>query len=167
MKCSACENELQKIVVAGITVHACLGECGGLWFDRFQFNKIKLLQPGIGKSLVTIERAEGVKFYRGAEHPCPACKTTLLYRHFFNADWDTEIDQCSKCRGFWIDLAGLAKLQTLPANQRIQAVEKYFNTIINKKLVGMRFRHGDMAEQALILEQIFLFLCPDYNRPNR
>lgn len=164
MKCPSCENELQKTVVAGITVHACQGECGGLWFNRFQFKKLKVLKPGIGKSLVTIDRAEGVKFYRGAEHPCPACKTTLLYRHFFNADWDTEINQCSKCRGFWIDVAGLAKLQALPANQRKQEVEKYFKKIINEKLTGMRHHHGDMAEQVLILERIFQFLCLDYKK---
>lgn len=150
------------MIVAGINVYVCQGECGGLWFDRFQFKKLKVLKPGVGKSLVTIERAEGVKIYRGAEHPCPACKTTLLYRHFFNADWNTEINQCSKCRGFWIDIAGLAKLHTLPASQRTQAIEKYFTNIINEKLKGMRLLHGDMAEQALILEQIFQFLCPEY-----
>lgn len=162
MQCPACKNELQKTVVTGITVHACQGECGGLWFDRFQFNKLKSLKPGMGKSLVTVDRAEGVKIYRGAEHPCPACNTTLLYRYFFNADWDTEINQCSKCSGFWIDLAGLAKLQTLPANQRKQEVERYFSSIINTKLAGMRLIHRDMEEQALILEQIFQFLCSDY-----
>ena len=161
MKCPACENELQKNVVAGITVLACRGECGGLWFDRFQFHKLKTLKTGMGKSLLTIDRAEGVKFYRGAEHTCPACKTTLLYRHFFNAEWDIEINQCSKCHGFWIDLAGLAKLQSLPADHRKKAIENYFENVINEKLAGMRLRHGDMAEQAQVLEQIFKFLSPD------
>jgi uncharacterized protein len=160
MKCPACENELQKCVIAGIEVQTCRGECGGLWFDRFQFNKLQHLKPGIGKSLVIIERSEGVKIYRDAEHACPACKTTLLYRHFFSAKWDTEINQCSKCRGFWIDLAGLARLQMLPANERIQAVEKYFTTLIDEKLTGMRLRHGDMAEQAQVLELILNFLHP-------
>jgi uncharacterized protein len=161
MKCPACANELQTIVVAGVSVQACRGECGGLWFDRFQFTRLKALKPGIGKSLTKIERAEGVKIYRGAEHVCPDCKTTLLYRHFFSAEWDTEINQCSKCRGFWIDLGGLAKLQTLPANQRKQAVEKYFAVVIDEKLAGMRLRHGDLAEQAQILEWILNFLHPD------
>ena len=161
MKCPACQNELQESVVAGVTIQTCLGECGGLWFDRFQFNKLKVLKPGIGKSLLTIERAEGVKIYRGAEHTCPACKTTLLYRHFFSAEWDTEINQCSKCGGFWIDLAGLAKLQSLPANQKKQAVEKYFITVIDEKLSEMRLLHGDMAEQAQVLKRILQFLCPN------
>ncbi|MBT5549572.1 MAG: zf-TFIIB domain-containing protein [Nitrospina sp.] len=160
MKCPACGNELQTIVVAGVSVQACQEECGSLWFDRFQFNRLKTLKPGIGKSLTIIERAEGVKIYRGAEHACPACKTTLLYRHFFSAEWDTEINQCCKCSGFWIDLAGLAKLQTLPVDRRKQAVEKYFAVVIDEKLAGMRLRHGDMAEQAQVLERILSFLHP-------
>ena len=161
MKCPACQNELHEIVVAGIKVQACLGECGGLWFDRFQFKKIQVLKPGLGQSLLTIERAEGVKVYRGAEHICPACTTTLLYRHFFSVDEDTEINQCSKCRGFWIDLAGLAKLQSLPENKKKQAVKTYFATVIDKKIAGMRLRHDDMAQQAQVLLQILQFLCPE------
>ncbi len=161
MKCPACQNKLHEIVVAGIKTQACRGECGGLWFDRFQFKKIQALKSGIGKSLLMIERAEGVKIYRGAEHTCPACKTTLLYRHFFSVDGDTEINQCSKCSGFWIDLAGLAKLQSLPENQRKQAVEKYFATIIDKKISEMRLIHRDMEQQAQVLVQILQFLCPE------
>ena len=108
-----------------------------------------------------IERAEGIKIYRGAEHTCPDCKTTLLYRHFFSVEGNTEINQCSKCRGFWIDLAGLAKLQTLPAEEKKQAVKQYFTTIIDKKLSGMYLRHDDMAQQANVLTEILLFLCPE------
>lgn len=158
MKCPSCLNELHETVVAGVKVQACRGECGGLWFDRFQFKKLKVLKPGMGKSLLMIERSEGVKVYRGAEHICPACKTTLLYRYFFNASADTEINQCSKCRGFWVDLAGLAKLQTLPENKKKPAIENYFTTVISKKLSGMRQLHSDMAEQAQVLTWIIRFL---------
>ena len=108
-----------------------------------------------------IERAEGIKIYRGAEHACPDCKTTLLYRHFFSAEGDIEIDQCSKCRGFWIDLAGLAKLQTLPDDEKKQAVKNFFTTILDKKLSEMCLRHDDMAQQAVVLTQILQFLCPE------
>lgn len=160
MKCPACENLLHKNVVAGIKTLTCRGECGGLWFDRFQFKKLKCLKPGIGKRLLNIERAEGVKIYRGAEHACPSCKTTLLYRHFFNVEWNTEINQCSKCGGFWVDLAGLAKIQSLPEDQKKMAFKKYFTTVIDEKISGMRLRHGDMAEQAEVLICILQFLCP-------
>ena len=161
MKCPACQNELDESVVAGIKIAACRGECGGLWIDRFQFKKIRVLKPGTGHSLLMIERSEGVKIYRGAEHACPACETTLLHRHFFSADEDTEINQCSKCRGFWIDLAGLAKLYSIPRDQRKEAVSKYFATVINKKMYEMRLLHDDMAQQAQVLTIILQFLCPE------
>lgn len=161
MKCPACQNTLQESVVAGVKVQACQGECGGLWFDRFQLKKIKAVKPGTGQSLLMIERAEGIKIYRGAEHTCPDCKTTLLYRHFYSVEGDTEINQCSKCRGFWVDLAGLAKLQTLPTDEKEQAVKKYFTTILDEKLSGMFLRHDDMAQQAQVLKEILQFLCPE------
>ena len=161
MKCPACQNKLQESVVAGIKVQACRGECGGLWFDRFQFKKIEHLKLGIGQSLLMIERAEGIKIYRGAEHACPDCKTTLLYRHFFSAEGNTEINQCSKCRGFWVDLAGLAKLQSLPADQKNPAMEKYFTAVLDKKISEMRLLHDDMSQQAQVLTQILKFLCPE------
>ena len=161
MKCPACHNELDVSSFAGIKIAACRKECGGLWIDRFQFKKIQALKPGLGESLLMIERSEGVKIYRGAEHVCPACKTTLLHRHFFSADQDTEINQCSKCRGFWIDLAGLAKLQSLPTSQRELAITKYFTTIIDKKISEMRLLHDDMEQQAQVLTQILKFLCPE------
>jgi uncharacterized protein len=161
MKCPACQNELYENLVAGIKVQTCQGECGGLWFDRFQFNKLKALKPGIGQSLLRIERAEGIKIYRGAENACPACKTTLLYRHFYSAEGDTEVNQCSKCSGFWIDLAGLARLESLPESQKKQATDKYYQVIIKEKLSGMRLLHSDTAEQAQILKHILLFLCPE------
>lgn len=166
MKCPACQNTLQECVVAGVKIQCCQGECGGLWFDRFQFKKIKALKPGTGQSLLMIERADGVKIYRGAEHACPDCKTTLLYRHFFSAEGDIEINQCSKCRGFWIDLAGLAKLQTLPGDEKKKAVKKYFTTILDKKLSEMYLRHDDMAQQAKVLTEILQFLCPEGNGRN-
>jgi uncharacterized protein len=159
MKCPACQNELHTSIVTGIKVLSCIGECGGLWIDRFQFKKIQALKPGSGESLLMIERSEGVKIYRGAEHVCPACETTLLYRHFFSVSLNTEINQCSKCRGFWLDLAGLAQLKSLPSNQKRQAGEKHFITVINEKISSMRLHHDDMKQQAEVLTRILKFIC--------
>ena len=161
MKCPACQNILQENLATGVKAQACQGGCGGLWFDRFQFKKIKAIKPGTGKSLLMIKRAEGIKIYRGAEHTCPGCKTTLLYRHFYSVEGDTEINQCSKCKGFWVDLAGLARLQTLPTDKKEQAAKKYFTTVLDKKLSGMFFSHDDIAQQAQVLKEILQFLCPE------
>lgn len=161
MKCPACEHKLHEKKLAGITIHICHGECGGLWFNRFQLKKLKALKPGMGQSLLTIERAEGVKFYRGAEHICPDCKTTLLHRHFFSAEGDIEIDQCAKCSGFWVDLAGLAKLQSLPEDGKERTIENYFSNVIDKKLASINIVNEDQTASVQTMIQIIKFLCPE------
>ena len=36
MKCPACFNELTELQVGNLTVDACQGGCGGIWFDAFE-----------------------------------------------------------------------------------------------------------------------------------
>ena len=117
MKCPACENELSEYKISGIRVNVCSGFCGGLWFNLTQVRKIERLKQGAGSALLNFEIADGVKTYREAEHPCPHCKTTLLYRRFFSRNFDTEINQCSKCSGFWIDTGGLVDIMKKSENK--------------------------------------------------
>lgn len=161
MKCPACENELTEHKVSGILVNICQGSCGGLWFHLTQARKIEHLKPGAGSALLHIEIADGVKTYRGAEHPCPQCKTTLLYRHFFSRKLDTEVNQCSKCSGFWIDVGGLAKIVKSPTKEKKELIENYFTAVIDKKISGMNFASQDVAQAAEMITSIFRFLNPD------
>ena len=126
MECPACENVLTKFINAGVKVLACKDECGGLWFSQSQVKRLEKFKSGLGASLLKIKRADGVKVYRGVEHICPQCKTTLLFRHFFSKEFDTEVNQCAKCGGFWVDVAGLAKLQTMHGQKKQKAADKYY-----------------------------------------
>jgi len=165
MDCPACKNVLTKIVQAGVKVLVCQNECGGLWFSQSQLRRLEELKSGLGSSLLKIERADGVKVYRGAEHICPQCKTTLLFRHFFSKELDTEVNQCAKCGGFWIDVAGLAKLQSLNGQQKQKAVGKYFAIIFYKKILGIHILNEDVAKAVKTIIQIFQFLCPEEDFP--
>jgi uncharacterized protein len=162
MKCPACENELSEIKVVGIDVKVCRGSCGGLWFHLLQVKKIERLKLGTGSILLSIDKADGVKIYRGAEHPCPQCKTTLLYRHFFSREFDTEVNQCAKCSGFWIDVGGLAKIMNSPQEQRKELVEKYFTAIMDEKISEMNRASQDVAQAVVLITAIFNFLNPQY-----
>ena len=82
MKCPACDNNLTEINATGIKINVCKGSCGGLWVKNTQIKKIDRLKSGTGSKLLLIEKAAGIKIYRDVEHPCPQCKTTLLYRKF-------------------------------------------------------------------------------------
>jgi uncharacterized protein len=162
MKCPACENELTEHKISGIQVNICRGYCGGLWFNLTQTRKIERLKPGAGSALLHFEVADGVKTYRGAEHPCPQCKTTLLYRHFFSRKFDTEVNQCSKCSGFWIDVGGLAKIVKSPSEEKKEQIENYFTAVIDEKISGINRANQDIAQAVEMISSIFNFLKPNY-----
>jgi uncharacterized protein len=162
MKCPACENELTEHKVSGVKVNVCAGSCGGLWFHIAQTRKIERLKPGAGSALLHFEVADGVKTYRGAEHPCPHCNTTLLYRHFFSRKLDTEVNQCSKCSGFWVDVGGLSKLVKSQQGEKEEALEKYFTAIMGDKISGMNLANEDIVQAAKTISSIFNFIKPNY-----
>ncbi len=158
MKCPACENELTEHKVSGVQVNICSGSCGGLWFNLTQTRKIEYLKSGAGSALLHFELADGVKTYRGAEHPCPQCKTTLLYRHFFSKKHDTEVNQCAKCSGFWVDVGGLVKIMESSREDKKELIEKYFTAIMDEKISGMNLGNQDVAQAAKLITNIFNFL---------
>ena len=118
MECPSYKNTLTKIIKASVQILACEDECGGLWFSHSQVKRLKNIRPGSGMSLLMIKRVDGIKVYRRVEHICPQCKTTLLFRHFFSKELDTEVNQCAKCGGFWVDVAGLSKLRSMTGQQK-------------------------------------------------
>ena len=158
MKCPACENELTEQKVSGIRVNICVGSCGGFWFPLSQVRKLERVQPGAGSGLLLFEKAEGVKTYRNAEHPCPNCKTTLLYRHFFSREYDTEVNQCSKCSGFWVDVGGLIEISKSPRKDKKDLTENYFTAIMDGKIYEMNRTNQDVAQAIELISAIFLFL---------
>lgn len=160
MRCPACENELVMRKVSGVKIEVCQSSCGGLWFHPSQIKKIKRLQPGAGYDFLFCEKAEGVKTYRDSEHPCPNCKTTLLYRHFFSREDDLEVNQCSKCAGFWVDAGGLAKIIISKKEEKKELIKNYFSVIMNEKIPKMNLANQDIAEAAELITVIFKFLIP-------
>jgi uncharacterized protein len=162
MNCPACENELSEHKVSGIRINVCSGFCGGLWFHLIQIRKIERLKLGAGSALLDFEVADGVKIYRGAEHPCPQCKTTLLYRHFYSRKLDTEVNQCSKCNGFWIDVGGLIKIMNSPQEERKALLKYYFTAIMDGKISEMNLRNQDVAQASKFITSIYVFLILDF-----
>lgn len=163
MKCPACENKLTQYKASGIKVEICCGCCGGIWFPFSQTKKLAQLKPGSGSELLITNNADGVKTYRNSEHPCPNCKTTLLYRHFFSRKYDTEVNQCSKCGGFWIDLGGLTEILISREKNKIDLIENYFTSIKKEKISNMNLANQEIADTAKLINVIFNFLRPNQN----
>ena len=161
MNCPACNNELQLVKITGVKVQACQGSCGGLWFEWNAIKKLKDRNPAAGAELLHVERAEGVHVFRDVQHPCPHCIHTLLYRHCFSKPFSYEVDQCSKCAGFWLDVGALARapLQS-PTPAEREAAKAYFTSLFEENLKPENLPHPDTQEAAQTIVHIFRFLTP-------
>lgn len=161
MNCPACNHELKLMPVTGVKVLACRDSCGGLWFEWRELKKLKDRNAAAGQSLLLLERAEGVHIYRDIQHPCPKCTHTLLYRHCFSRKFNYEIDQCSKCGGFWVDVGALAGLeQQSPPETDQQTAKAYFHSLFEENLPPENLTHPDTQEAARIIDRLFRFLTP-------
>ena len=161
MNCPACNNELQTVEITGVKVQACVGSCGGLWFEWSAIKKLKDRNPGTGAELLHVERAEGVHTFRNIQHPCPHCIRSLLYRHCFSRKFHYEIDQCAKCAGFWVDVGILARTHlesSTPAEQ--DAVKTYFKNLFDETLTPENLPHPDTQDAAHTIIHIYRFLTP-------
>jgi uncharacterized protein len=56
MKCPVCGNRLTQMTAGSVTVDACRGGCGGLWFDRYELMKVDEADESAGEELLDIER---------------------------------------------------------------------------------------------------------------
>jgi len=161
MNCPACNNELRLLEITGVKVQACVGSCGGLWFEWNSVKKLKDRNPGTGAELLHVERAEGVHTFRDIQHPCPHCIRSLLYRHCFNRKFRYEIDQCAKCAGFWVDVGTLTRLPLKsPSPEEQETAAAYFKNLFEDNLKPEYLPHPDTHEAAQTIHYIFRFLTP-------
>src|SRR6266550_4241752 len=111
MKCPACFNELTQLQVGNLTVDACQGGCGGIWFDAFELQRVDEEQEEAGELLVNIQRDERIRVDPTRKRECPRCEGIKLQRHFFSAKRRVEVDQCPNCGGYWLDAGELAQIR--------------------------------------------------------
>jgi Zn-finger nucleic acid-binding protein len=111
MKCPACFNELTELQVGSLTVDACQGGCGGIWFDAFELQKVDEESESAGGPLLSIQRDERLVVDPSRKRECPRCAGIKLHRHFFSAKRRVEVDQCPNCGGYWLDAGELALIR--------------------------------------------------------
>ena len=140
---------------------ACVGSCGGLWFEWREVKKLKDRNAAAGAELLHVERAAGVHVFRDVQHPCPHCIHTLLYRHCFSRKFNYEVDQCAKCAGFWVDVGTLAHLPLKsPTESDRQTAKEYFKSLFEENLKLENLTHPDTQEAAQIIVHLYRFLTP-------
>src|SRR3989442_3588149 len=71
MQCPACGNRMTEVKTGDITVDACTGGCGGLWFDHFELRKVDEPTQSAGESLLNIPQNPKVKVDQSQRRKCP------------------------------------------------------------------------------------------------
>jgi len=169
MKCPACRNTLTQMVAGDITVDACKGGCGGIWFDNFELRKVDEPHESAGAILLDIERNERTTIDHSKRRGCPKCEKMIMMRHFFSVKKQVSVDECPTCGGYWLDVGELAMIRKefKTEKERRKAAEDYFAEIFDTQLAGMRARSQEQAASALKIARLFRFLCPSYYIPGK
>src|SRR5207245_1892020 len=71
MQCPACGNRMTEVKTGDITVDACTGGCGGLWFDHFELRKVDEPAQSAGESLLNIPQNPKVTVDQSQRRKCP------------------------------------------------------------------------------------------------
>ena len=102
MKCPACKNPLRQKNTGGMTVDACYGGCGGIWFDAAELERVSAsLQAAT--TLHSIWQAPSGSTQVAEARLCPRCPEQALERKWFSDRQQVEIDRCPGCNGIWLD----------------------------------------------------------------
>jgi Zn-finger nucleic acid-binding protein len=137
MNCPACDHPLTPVSTGRITVDACEGGCGGIWFDNFELKRVDEPNEVEGEALLNIEFDPAITVDYQRRRTCPKCKDVLLMRHFFSHRRQVQIDTCPKCGGVWLDAGELAQIRRENASKedRQQAARQYFTQVFQQEVV--------------------------------
>lgn len=169
MTCPACGNQLSEFKIGSITVDACDGGCGGIWFDNLELMKVDEPNESAGEALIALARRKDLEIDEQASRACPRCKDMVLFRHFHSVKRRVQIDECSRCGGVWLDVGELAFIrnQFNSEPERRQAAEAYFSDVFGAELEQMRQAGKESQEKARQIAQVLRFVCPSYYLPGK
>lgn len=169
MKCPACKNDLVEIIVDDIAVDVCQNGCGGIWFDRFELQKVDEPHECAGEKLLNINKDSHVSVDHEVRLNCPKCKDTIMMRHFFSAKKEVEVDECPKCAGYWLDSGELGRIrdQFGSEKERKAAAQKYFAEVFDVELAKMKSESDEKGKKAKKIANLFRFICPSYYMPGK
>lgn len=169
MKCPACNTAMEEITVQDITVDACRNGCGGIWFDRFELQKVDEPHESLGESLLQIVTEGKVAVDHFQRRKCPKCEDIVLMRHFYSVKKEVVVDECPNCGGYWLDFGELGRIRSQYSSddERKKAAEEYFDNIFGEKLKSMQEEGEEKLKKAKKIARMFRFVCPSYYIPGK
>jgi uncharacterized protein len=127
MRCPACHAELTPTTLAGVTLDACQGGCGGIWLDRGE-RAFEPPAPELARWLDELAAARTVETDHTRRRCCPRCPDSVLMRHFTSPTQAVAIDECPTCAGIWLDSGELEQIRAehVSPDERRRAMVKLF-----------------------------------------
>lgn len=147
MQCPACNHALSQVQSGSLTVDACKGGCGGLWFDQLEVRKVD--DPDEDASgLLEIERDPSVVVDSAKRLKCPKCDDVVLMRHYFSVKRAVQVDECPSCGGFWLDAGELAQIRAEyhSEEERSEDAQKAFAATFDPQLTAILAQDQQRAE---------------------
>lgn len=169
MKCPACQNTMSEVALDEIAVDVCDGGCGGIWFDRFELQKVDEPRESAGEKLLSVKKDPNISVDYNARRNCPKCDNIIMMRHFYSIKKEVVVDECPNCSGIWLDSGELGKIRDqYPSEaERKEAAEQYFSEIFGVQLESMRKESATKAQKAQKIAHLFRFICPSYYIPGK
>ena len=169
MECPVCGRVLTTITAGGITVDACDGGCGGLWFDRYELMRVDESDESAGEALLEIRRDPNLEVDLSRRLCCPKCPRVVMARHFFSAKRQVVVDECPNCGGHWLDPGELRTIRTEYASEeeRERAAQAYFSEVFGPELAAAHAETEEDLARARSVARAFRFICPSYYIPGK
>ncbi|WDP91162.1 MAG: zf-TFIIB domain-containing protein [Desulfobacter sp.] len=163
MICPTCSGKLSSVIIENIELDVCKEGCGGIWFDRFELQKMDEPHEFTDENLIDLLSVESpAKFDQSHRYNCPKCKDVVMMRHFWSTKKAVEIDHCPKCAGYWLDEGELFRIRNEYGSEgeRKQAAETYYSSLFDGDLMQMKQESREKAEQARKIANMFRLISP-------
>src|SRR2546422_2673209 len=136
MQCPACGNTMTEVKTGDITVDACKGGCGSLWFDHFELRKVEQPAQSAGESLLNIPQNPKAKVDQSQRRKCPRDADIVMMRHFWSVQREATVDECPKCEGVFLDPGELAEIrgEYKTDADRHKAAREYYREMFDTQL---------------------------------
>lgn len=142
LKCPACDFELTEFILGGITLDACHGGCGGIWFDAFELQHLDEQHELPDQHLLRIQINPRIKVDFSRKRACPRCQGVKLQRHFYSVRREVEVDHCPGCGGYWLDAGEFEKIR----GERIAPAPVSTTTRVELTMETIRFVYRQRLE---------------------
>jgi Zn-finger nucleic acid-binding protein len=152
-----------------VTVDACDGGCGGLWFDHYEFKKFdEPSEPAEELLHVRVDPQDTPDTTK--RYKCPHCTDgVVMMRHFASVKRAVTIDECPECGGVWLDTGELARVRAeFPSEEaRHAAADAYFAEVVDPLLAAEHAKDEEDLARARRFAHALRFACPSYYIPGK